>query len=181
VHEVHTHDNGLFTQLMGWIEGILSFLREGPKAGKLDINALVSGAVSIGQLNKDVAIEEVNKLIEWQEKRKKWHQDKTRQKMAAEGGISAIETVPGAISFRSEDFGLDTMDLQDMNYEEEESSADEDSADEELDPIAAERKRRARKQDHLRRTAGEPEKPKVEEIYRLKDSFLSMLRMVLAE
>jgi hypothetical protein len=182
VHEVHTHDNGLFTQLMGWIEGILEFLRQGPKAGKLDINALFLGAVSFGQLDKQKAITEINQLISWQEARKKWHQDKTRQKMAAEGlGVSGVgDTVPGGISFKSEDFGLDQMDLQDMNYDEEESS-DEDSGDDELDPIEAERKRRARKQDHLRRTAGEPVKPHVEEVEKLRESFLAMLRMVLAE
>ncbi|KAJ2966955.1 hypothetical protein NQ176_g9902 [Zarea fungicola] len=48
VHEVHTHDNGLFTQLMGWIEGILEFLRKGPKNGKLNVNALFEGGVSAG-------------------------------------------------------------------------------------------------------------------------------------
>lgn len=140
---------------MGWIEGILEFLRQGPKAGKLDINALVAGAVSVGQLDKDLAISEIDQLISWQEARKKWHQDKTRQKMAAEGGLNTnVESVPGGIAFKSSDFGLDQMDLQDMNYEESEESSDEDEADDELDPIEAERKRRARKQDHLRRTAG---------------------------
>ena len=60
-------------------------------------------------------------------------------------------------------------------------SSDESSADEELDPIAAERKRRAKKQDRLRRTAGEPQKPAVTEVSKLRPSFLAMLRMVLAE
>lgn len=168
---------------MGWIEGILEFLRQGPKAGKLDINALVAGAVSVKQLDKDVAISEINQLISWQEARKKWHQDKTRQKMAAEGGGGAanVEGVPGALQFKSTDFGLDQMDLQDINYEESEESSDEDEGDDELDPIEAERKRRARKQDHLRRTAGEPVKPVVVEVERLRESFLAMLRMVLAE
>jgi hypothetical protein len=183
VHEVHTHDNGLFTQLMGWIEGILEFLRHGPKAGKLDINALFAGAVSVGQVNKDVAIEEINKLISWQEARKKWHQDKTRQKMAAEGGgvSGPPEIVPGAAAFKPTDFGLDQMDLEEINYDISEGSSDEDEDDEELDPIQAERKRRARKQDHLRRSAGEPEKPVVKEVDGLREGFLSMLRMVLAE
>lgn len=167
---------------MGWIEGILEFLRQGPKAGKLDINALFSGAVSVGQLNKDLAIAEIDSLISWQEARKKWHSDKTRQKMAAEGtGASGIETVPGGIAFKSSDFGLDQMDLQDLEYEEEEESSGEEEEDDELDPIDAERKRRARKQDHLRRSAGEPVKPQVSEVDKLKESFLSMLRMVLAE
>ena len=92
-----------------------------------------------------------------------------------------METVPGAISFKSSDFGIDQMDMQDMNYEDESESSDEDENDDELDPIEAERKRRARKQDHLRRTAGEPVKPEVQEVDKLKDSFLAMLRMVLAE
>lgn len=187
VHEVHTHDNGLFTQLMGWIEGILEFLRQGPKSGKLDMNALFTGAVSVGQLDKDKAVAEVDSLILWQEARKKWHQDKTRQKMAAEGmgdgGLSLnVEAVPGGIAFKSSDFGLNEMDLQDISYaDEEEGSSDEEEEDDELDPIEAERKRRARKQDHLRRTAGEPVKPAVTEVNLLMDSFLSMLRMVLAE
>jgi len=166
---------------MGWIEGILEFLRQGPKAGKLDINALVAGAVSVKQLDKDLAISEIDQLISWQEARKKWHQDKTRQKMAAEGVGLNVETVPGGVAFKSSDFGLDQMDLQEINYDESEESSDEDEADDELDPIEAERKRRARKQDHLRRTAGEPVKPVVVEVDRLKESFLAMLRMVLAE
>jgi hypothetical protein len=166
---------------MGWIEGILDFLRHGPKSGKLDINALMAGAVSVGQVDKKVAIEEIDKLISWQEARKKWHQDKTRQKMAAQGSGSAIEQAPGAITFKTTDFGLDPMDVQDINYDVEDDSSDEDEEDEELDPIQAERKRRARKQDHLRRSAGEPEKPHVKEVHNLRESFLAMLRMVLAE
>jgi len=92
-----------------------------------------------------------------------------------------VETVPGGIAFKSSDFGLDAMDLQDMNYEEASESGDEEESDDELDPITAERKRRARRQDHLRRTAGEPVKPPVSEVDGLKESFGAMLRMVLAE
>jgi hypothetical protein len=93
-------------------------------------------------------IKEIDSLISWQEARKKWHQDKTRQKMAAEGtgatdGL-AVGSVPGGITFKSSDFGLHEMDLQDMAYEDEESS-DEEEEDDELDPMEAERKRRARK------------------------------------
>ncbi len=149
------------------------------------MNALFSGAVSVGQLDKEIAVAEIDSLISWQEARKKWHQDKTRQKMAAEGAPTAsnlnIESVPGGIAFKSSDFGLNEMDLEDMSYEEEGESSDEEEEDDELDPIEAERKRRARKQDHLRRTAGEPVKPLVSEIDKLKENFLSMLRMVLAE
>ncbi|MCJ1315467.1 hypothetical protein MMC15_000786 [Xylographa vitiligo] len=177
VHEVHIHDNGLFGQLMGWLEGILEFLRHGPKGGKLDMNALFQGAVDMSQVDKEKSIEEINALVKWQEERKKWHQDKTRQKMAAEG---SAETAPGAATFRSSDFGLNETDLQEMQYSDS-GSEDEDSEDENLDPIVAERKRRAKKQDHLRRTAGEPVKPPVVELLKLREGFLAMLRMVLAE
>ncbi|KAK0734841.1 hypothetical protein B0T26DRAFT_634887 [Lasiosphaeria miniovina] len=184
VHEVHTHDNGLFTQLMGWIEGILEFLRHGPKNGTLDINALFEGATSSGIIDKNKALEEIDKLIAWQEARKKWHHDKTRQKMAAEGGggEAASELVPGGLTLQSMDFGVDQSDLQEMEYDEEDSDSEADQEDEEeMDPIDAERSRRAKKQDRLRRTAGEPKKPEVIEVHKFKDNFLSMLRMVLAE
>ncbi|KAK1777412.1 succinate flavoprotein subunit [Copromyces sp. CBS 386.78] len=175
VHEVHTHDNGLFTQLMGWIEGILEFLRHGPKNGTLDINALFEGAVQNGAIDQDKAIDEINKLIAWQEARKKWHHDKTRQKMAAEGGNMGVDAVPGG--FSASDFGLDQMDLEDMNYEDDLSDSEaEQEVQEEMDPIDAERRRRAKKQDRLRRNAGEPTKPEVSEVHKLKDEFLAKLR-----
>lgn len=106
VHEVHIHDNGLFQQLMGWLEGILEFLRHGPSGGKLDMNALFQGAMSAGQVDKDKAIAEIGALITWQADRKRWHQDKTRQKMAAE---TAGEAPSGAAAFKTSDFGLNEV------------------------------------------------------------------------
>ncbi|KAI1437974.1 PX-domain-containing protein [Xylaria sp. CBS 124048] len=178
IHEVHTHDNGLFTQLIEWIEGILEFLRNGPVGGALDINALFAGAVASGLLDKTKAIDEINQLIAWQEARKKWHHDKTRQKMAAEGSSDAA--MLGVSGFNASDFGLDTMDLEDLNYDFASDEEAEAEAEDELDPIEAERRRRAKKQDRLRSNAGEPTKPAVSEVHRLKDNFLIMLRQVLA-
>ncbi|TID04629.1 PX domain-containing protein [Colletotrichum higginsianum] len=178
VHEVHTHDNGLFDQLMGWIEDILEFLRKGPKNGTLNVNALFEGGVSSGAVDKDKVIEEVNQLIAWQEARKKWHHDKTRQKMAAEGN-GGPDLVP--TGFSSSDFGLDQMDLEDMAYEEDDEDEDEAEEEDELDPIEAERRRRAKRRDRLRRSAGEPTKPPVSEVHKLKENFLAMLREVLAQ
>jgi Domain of unknown function in PX-proteins (DUF3818) len=107
VHEVHIHDNGLFDQLMGWLEGILEFLRQGPKGGKLDMNALFQGAVDMSQIDKEKSIIEIDSLIKWHYDRKKWHEDKTRQKMAAEGtGGSSSGPVTG---ITSSDFGLDAV------------------------------------------------------------------------
>lgn len=75
------------------------------------------------------------------------------------------------------------MDLEELEYddEDEDGSMDEEENLDELDPIAAERKRRMKAQDRLRRSAGEPVKPHVSEVLKLHPSFLAMLRMVLAE
>lgn len=177
VHEVHVHDNGLFTQLMGWIEGILEFLRHGPKNGNLDMNALFEGGLASG-MDKAQAIEEINSLISWQEARKRWHTDKTRQKLAAEGhaGSSMVPT-----GFKSSDFGLDDEDLEDMNYDDGSEEEAEAEREDELDPLEAERRRRAKRQDRLRRSAGEPVKPTVSEVHKLRENFLTMLRQVLAD
>jgi len=186
VHEVHVHDNGLFAQLMGWLEGILEFLRHGPKGGKLDMNALFQGAVDVHQIDKATAIAEIDQLVKWQEERKKWHQDKTRQKMAASSSPTAVnpssssqQEAPGTSAFRSSDFGVNESDLAEMQssspFSSDQSSDDSDNQD----PIVSERKRRKRKQDHLRRTAGEPVKPNVKVLGELREGFLAMLRVVL--
>lgn len=108
IHEVHIHDNGLFGSLMTWIEDILEFLRKGPRnGGRLDMNALFQGAVDMGQINKEVALEEINALIKWHEDRKRWHLRKTRQKMAVDG--AAPDAVPGSATFTGSDFGLDEV------------------------------------------------------------------------
>jgi hypothetical protein len=183
IHEVHIHDNGLFDKLMTWIEGILDFLRNGPKnGGKLDMNALFQGAVEMKQIDKEKAVREINSLIKWQMARKRWHQDKTRQKMASgdvQGGIA------GGLgsAFKPGDFGLNPMDLQDLDLadEDDDDMSSEDEDDMVADPIEAERRRRKRNQDLLKRSAGEPVKPPITECSKMMPQFLSMLRMVLAQ
>jgi hypothetical protein len=116
IHEVHLHDNGLFGALMTWLEDILDFLRKGPSGGKLDMNALLQGAIDVGQIDPEKCIIEINELIKWQEAKKQWHQDKTRQKMAAEGtGPGATSPLPGSMAFKSSDFGLhEVSDCRDL-------------------------------------------------------------------
>ncbi|KAL0254388.1 hypothetical protein SLS55_009863 [Diplodia seriata] len=212
IHEVHIHDNGLFDQLMGWIEGILEFLRHGPPGGgKLDMNGLFQAGLDSGMIDRRVAVREINSLIKWQTARKKWHSDKTRQKMA-QGGDDAGEMVGmGIAGFTSSDFGLHAVshlanighainkilwdldrltaaisigqdDLVDLNIEEDDDDPDSlDESDDDSDPIVAERHRRLRKREQLKSTAGEPQKPPITELRKLHPSFLSMLRDVLAE
>ena len=72
------------------------------------------------------------------------------------------------------------MDLKISEDEADEDSEDEE-ADDALDPIDAERRRRKKAQDRLRARAGEPVKPEVAEVLKLRENFLIMLRMVLSE
>ena len=155
-------------------------MRHGPTGGALDINALFVGAAQQGAIDPNLALQEIDSLVAWQEARKKWHQEKTRQKMAATGSSGATEGLPGGIAFTSVDFGIEEGDLAEVDYDEEEES-DENDDDDELDPITAERKRRARRADHLRRSAGEPKKPEIGEVHKLQDNFITMLRMVLSD
>jgi hypothetical protein len=118
VHEVHIHDDGLFDNLMGWLEGILEFLRHGPRSGaKLDMNRLFEDAVMAGTINADIAKAEIDALIDWQARRRKWHQDKTRQKMARgdqkNNRASWTTTAPGGIS--PKDFGINDVSLGNSN------------------------------------------------------------------
>jgi hypothetical protein len=74
------------------------------------------------------------------------------------------------------------MDLQDLELDDDDldasdSEPDDDDADI-ADPIEAERKKRAATAEKLRRKAGEPKKPNIEELYKLSPSFVSMLRGV---
>ncbi|EON62079.1 hypothetical protein W97_01298 [Coniosporium apollinis CBS 100218] len=187
VHEVHIHDNGLFDQLMGWLEGILEFLRKGPRSGAmLDMNALFQGALDVGTIEKRTAVREINSLVRWQAARKKWHHDKTRQKMASGGEGSGGKGL-GVNGFRSSDFGLNELDLQDLELDDSDLDADEEADDSDLDdeeaadPIGAERKRRQRAREALTRRAGEPPKPEIRELKKLHPGFVAMLKSVLAE
>lgn len=83
--------------------------------------------------------------------------------------------------FKSADFGLDDQDLEDMTYDDGSDEEEEAEIEDELDPIEAERRRRSKRQDHLRRSAGEPPKPPVSEVHKLKENFIVMLRNVLAD
>lgn len=199
VHEVHTHDNGLFDQLMGWLEGILEFLRKGPKSlaqnggvggGKgLDINALLQGAVDMRVVDKDKCIDEIDALVEWQMARKRWHQDKTRRKMAGGGEEGGDGAEAGGVGFTSSDFGIHESDIADLGLGESDAEDDRTDIEEEEeeegagseDAIAAERRRRKRMREALRSRAGEPVKPVVKELDALRESFVAMLRGLLAE
>ncbi|KAM0695615.1 hypothetical protein Q7P36_004097 [Cladosporium allicinum] len=183
VHEVHLHDNGLFDKLMNWIENILDFLRNGPVGGKLDMNALFLGALDMKLVDSDKVVREINSLIRWQMARKKWHQDKTRQKMASGGDVNASNNGMGGLAstFKPGDFGLNAMDLQDLDMADDDDTESESDEDDDADPIEAERKRRGRQRDMLKRSAGEPVKPVIEELPKMSEQFTAMLRMVLAE
>ena len=72
------------------------------------------------------------------------------------------------------------LDLR-ISEEEDDLDSEEESAEDDLDPISAERRRRKKAQDRLRRSAGEPVKPEVTEVLKLREPFLAMLRAVLSD
>lgn len=158
------------------------------------MNALFLGAVEMKVVDREKVVREVNGLIKWQMARKRWHQDKTRQKMAS-GGSGAVPSSSAAemngtgglaATFKPGDFGLNAMDLQDLDMgdeDDEDMSSDDEVEDEEFaaDPIEAERRRRRRNQDALKRSAGEPVKPPITECSKMMPMFLGMVRGVLAE
>jgi hypothetical protein len=82
---------------------------------------------------------------------------------------------------------MDLADLDDdssifsLNSDDMDDDEDDDYAAN--DPIAAERARRAKQaeRERLRRSAGEPEKPPVQELQKLLPEFVVMLRSVLAD
>lgn len=126
VHEVHIHDDGLFENLMAWLEEILSFLRNGPKSGrKLDMNAMFREAAEKGVIDPIKAKEEVDKIIQWQHERRKWHHDKTRQKMATSTNSHSSPTT-GAGHFGAsvtagmtpKDFGIYDVSINKFRFEE---------------------------------------------------------------
>jgi hypothetical protein len=135
-------------------------------------------------VDSDKVVREINSLIRWQMARKKWHQDKTRQKMASGGDAhSGNNSGMGGLAstFKPGDFGLNAMDLQDLDMADDDDSESESEDEEDADPIEAERKRRVRQRDVLKRSAGEPIKPVIEELPKMSEQFTAMLRMVLAE
>ena len=167
---------------MGWVDGILTFLKEGPEGGKLDMNTLLRLSLDSGIIDGQEAITEINRLVKWQIARKRWHQNKTRQKMANEG---PEDLLPGISTFHVRDFGLDEQDLAELELDEEDEESSSESEDgdelEAVDPIAAERKRRLKERERLRSHAGEPKKPQISELKKLHPWFLGMVRSVLAE
>lgn len=182
MHEVHIHDKDLlFTHLMKWIEVILSFLRDG-FASKVDMNALVFDTKGV---DTDIALKEIDALIQWNKDRKAWNERRLRAKMASAGD----STVPQG-GFSVGDFGLDedeVLNLQADISEDEESVSDgqgpgesEKSHSSHDDLVEMERRRRAKGRlgdavDETNRRS-EPAKPETIELQKLVDVFVDGLR-----
>jgi len=73
------------------------------------MNALFQGGLDSNVIDGNKAIREINSLIKWQTARKKWHSDKTRQKMASGGGDEPGDMMGGMTGFKTSDFGLNAV------------------------------------------------------------------------
>jgi hypothetical protein len=166
---------------MKWIEVILSFLRDG-FSSKVDMNVLVFETPGI---NTEIALQEIDALIQWNKDRKAWNERRIRAKMASAGD----DTMPQG-GFSVGDFGLDedeVMFLQADMSESEEDSDGEEAHKSELpkdDLVEKERKRRAKGRtnatDETSRRS-EPEKPKMVELVKLVPVFVDNLRSDMGE
>ncbi|KAK9241101.1 hypothetical protein V1525DRAFT_393703 [Lipomyces kononenkoae] len=207
VHDVHIHDNGLFTKLMLWIEDILRFLRDGPKS-TIDMNELFNMATTTDVISlqtdekvtvdRDQLMKEIDSMIEWNRQRKAWREKKTRDKLRegqrrANGENVDDEQIDEDDLHESEwkktlpqvlnggDFGLNDEDLEDFAIDQSNLSSDESAADDDewMDPIEYERRARARRNRRHGRN-GEPPKPTIVEIPKLVGPFVEQLRVVLS-
>ncbi|KAK9461130.1 uncharacterized protein V1516DRAFT_624961 [Lipomyces oligophaga] len=205
VHDVHIHDNGLFSKLMTWIETILEFLRDGPGTS-IDMNELFHIAISRGIAGPDGVVhvsegnllKEIDCLIEWTKLRKQWRENKLRDRLKAESGPHGLTPAGDSESdsdeavdeaewratlpqlLRGEDFGLRDDDLEQLAADQSDSSDEEIEDDEDqLDPIEYERRARARRNRRNGKN-GEPPKPELIEIPKLLELFVSRIRVILS-
>jgi hypothetical protein len=158
---------------MRWVELILGFLRDGFNA-KIDMNALVFGTPGV---NTDLALKEIDSLIQWNKDRKAWNERRLRAKMASAGE----DTMPQP-GWTVGDFGLDEDEVLHLQAE---SSDDEDLSDLDEDHKAAvmrgdlveiERRRRAKGNKDETSRSSEPKKPEVVELKKLVPVFVDLLR-----
>ena len=124
VHDAHSHDDGLFDNLMQWIEIILSFLRDGTRT--IDLDEVITSS----QLNHDAASAELDALLQYHKEMKLYRHSKSTHDGRPTGTISGS------------DFGFYQDDL-DAIYESEEEEEELDD----LDPLTAELRRRAKPRD----------------------------------
>lgn len=180
MHEVHIHDKDLlFTHLMKWIEVILSFLRDG-FSSKIDMNRLV---FETPEIDTDIAMTEIEALIQWNKDRKAWNEKRIRAKMASAGET----TVPQG-GFTVGDFGLDEDEVlllqADMSEGEDSDSEghhtpvlDTESTFDKDDWVEKERKKRAKgREKDVTSRGSEPVKPDVTELVKLVPVFVNRLR-----
>jgi hypothetical protein len=164
---------------MKWIEVILSFLRDG-FSSKLDMNAIVFETPGI---NTDIAMKEIDALIQWNKDRKAWNERRLRAKMASAGD----DTMPQG-GFTVGDFGLDEDEVlllqADMSEDEDSDTEGHDTpplnktdAVDKDDWIEKERKKRAKGREKDETSRGsEPVKPDVTELVKLVPVFVNSLR-----
>ncbi|BFZ54884.1 hypothetical protein PYCC9005_001921 [Savitreella phatthalungensis] len=166
VHNAHNHDEGLFTDLMGWIDSIVHFLRSG-KSRLLDLDDLIA----ITALDEDKLWKEVDDYIHYTVSVKQWRKKKLRAQLAATNHFD----MPVGLS--GKDFGLDDDDLDDVYYEQ--ASDDEQEHFEELmdkhDPLVAEMRRRMR----MKERANEPRRPVFSYVNHLSLPFKRLLSRLL--
>lgn len=122
VYQVHTHDGGLFTELMAWIQLFLNFLRDGI-TGRVDMDLVADSAP-----DKAALLAEVDKVVEWHLEKKKAHE----KRMAKRLERGQDDGVPNASAvFDEGSLGISRSELEELQALDSESDGEveEDWAD----------------------------------------------------
>lgn len=137
VHQVHSKGEGLFDNLMKWIELFVDFMRAGlPSPVSLEFLLPHSGK------ERQQVMKEVDEIIEYNRKLKLAHHDRTKRRLL-KGGESSTEDVDAAfLTGVMENFQLgsvmdDVNELagEDSDEEEEEAEERDDSEDDLFEPV----------------------------------------------
>jgi hypothetical protein len=111
VHEVYTHDDGLFDGTVGWMSSIIEFLRNGPHM-PLDVVGLVEKSdVDVGKI-----VKEMEAIQAWIEEKRAWRDRVVDVPKTTDADWSAAMPA-GAIE--GNDFGLSMDDLEELDDEDD--------------------------------------------------------------
>lgn len=129
VHQVHSKGEGLFDNLMKWIELFINFVRDGlPTPISLEF-LLPHG----GKQRRDL-MREVDLIIDYHRKIKAAHHDKVKRRMIA-GESTGSDADAAFMTSVMENFQVGSI-LGDVNeVEEEESEEEDDESDDEYESV----------------------------------------------
>jgi len=137
VHQVHSKGEGLFDNLMSWIELFINFVRDGlPSPVSLDFLLPVGG-----QERKDV-LKEVDSIVEYHRKLKMAHHERMTKRLT-KGKESDRDVDAAFVSSVMDNLKIGSVmdDVNDVENEDESSDEEEEEVEEYVDSDASSHER----------------------------------------